>query len=74
LPSQHAGLRMIENRSETLRRRVEFYRRCLGQSLGTELERVFLLEIGEAQLELEELEKERAGGTQTFKHPHRLSQ
>jgi hypothetical protein len=46
---------MRETRAETLRRRIAFYRRCLERGVNADLVRVYLFEIGEAELELAEL-------------------
>ena len=46
---------MQQNRAETLRRRIELYRRLLSKGVKADLVRVYLFEIAEAELELAEL-------------------
>ena len=46
---------MQQNRADTLRRRIE--RRLLSKGVDTDLARVYLFEIAEAELELAELPK-----------------
>ena len=48
---------MQQNRADTLRRRIELYRRLLSKGVHTDLARVYLFEIAEAELELAELPK-----------------
>lgn len=46
---------MQQNRAETLRRRIELYRRLLSKGVDAGLARVYFFEIGEAELELAEM-------------------
>ena len=48
---------MQQNRADTLRRRIELYRRLLSKGVNADLARVYLFEIAEAELELAELLK-----------------
>ena len=48
---------MQQNRADTLRRRIELYRKLLSKGVGADLARVYLFEIGEAELELAELQR-----------------
>ena len=48
---------MQQNRADTLRRRIELYRRLLSKGVSGDLARVYLFEIAEAELELAELLK-----------------
>ena len=51
---------MNQSRAETLRRRIEVYRRCLHdrETSDPTLVSVYLSEIAKAELEIAELEKE----------------
>jgi hypothetical protein len=42
---------MRQNRAETLRRRMELYRRLMSKGVDADLARVYLFEIAEAELE-----------------------
>jgi hypothetical protein len=48
---------MQQNRADTLRRRIELYRRVLSKGVDANLASVYLFEIGEAELELAELQR-----------------
>jgi hypothetical protein len=60
---------MQQNRADTLRRRIELYRRLLSKGVDADLARVYLFEIGEAELELAELQRRRmtAGRASPFR-------
>src|SRR5712671_5216141 len=60
---------MQQNRADTLRRRIELYRRLLSKGVDADLARVYLFEIGEAELELAELQRGRmtAGRASPFR-------
>lgn len=45
----------MDDRAETLRRRIEFYRRRLREGVEAEVSKIYLFEIADAQLELAEL-------------------
>ena len=47
---------MKEDRVEVLRRRIAFYRRRLQEGVAGDVARFYLLELGEAELELAEIE------------------
>jgi hypothetical protein len=57
---------MRETRAETLRRRIAFYRRCLERGVNADLVRVYLFEIGEAELELADLPNAPGPGQLTY--------
>src|SRR2546423_6702243 len=48
---------MQQNRADILRRRIELYRRLLSKGVDANLASVYLFEIGEAELELAELQR-----------------
>ena len=47
---------MEEDRAEVLRRRIAFYRRRLQEGVAGDVARIYLLELGAAELELAEIE------------------
>jgi hypothetical protein len=60
---------MKETWAETLRRRIAFYRRCLERGVTADLARVYLFEIGEAELDIAEMSKRPSRARSA---PHRL--